>query len=555
MRPPMFGLIACVALVASAHATNDTWATRTPIGALPFHAVDPQFISATSEASDPGAPCLPDGAAPLRHSVWFGYTSGASTEYVTVGAHGDVFAALVAVFTGAPGSFRIVGGGCGGAQSDGVQGLRLAPNTEYSFLVGAVNATFTGTLTFDLGESLVYRVTKTADTYDGACDADCSLREAIDAANLARGAVLIPAGVYAVSRPGRENSNATGDFDIACGMGLYGAGMDQTTIDGKGYDAVLEFDYGNRGFCALSLADLTLTGGSTQLGSSGGGLRMAPNGTFPPDFIGMERVRITGNQAQAQGGGAYIICPAVIRDSRIDHNISATYGGGIFYSNYAGPSLDISGTTFDANQAQYYGGGLYMQGGSARIVDSTFSQNVAASLGGGILFHSDGTLFVGSSTIAYNHLQGNAAANSQGAGIRLDGGSATIVNSIIANNDDLNPADPPDCGRSSGTLVSDHDLVRAPAASCVFAGVGDQTGVDPLLARGLADNGGPTPTIAIVPDSPAHDAADPAGCTDALGVTLAYDQRGAPFARGYQGGPCDKGAFEIGDQIFREGFE
>jgi CSLREA domain-containing protein len=41
-----------------------------------------------------------------------------------------------------------------------------------------------------------FTVTKTADTNDGACNADCSLREAIVAANALPGAdiVVLPAG-------------------------------------------------------------------------------------------------------------------------------------------------------------------------------------------------------------------------------------------------------------------------------------------------------------------------------------------------------------------------
>lgn len=53
---------------------------------------------------------------------------------------------------------------------------------DISYLIAAPAATFT--------------VTKTADTYDGACNADCSLREALQAANATQAAdlVMIPAG-------------------------------------------------------------------------------------------------------------------------------------------------------------------------------------------------------------------------------------------------------------------------------------------------------------------------------------------------------------------------
>ena len=48
-----------------------------------------------------------------------------------------------------------------------------------------------------------FAVTKTADTNDGTCDADCSLREAIGAANALAGADIIdvPAGTYTLTIP------------------------------------------------------------------------------------------------------------------------------------------------------------------------------------------------------------------------------------------------------------------------------------------------------------------------------------------------------------------
>ena len=62
----------------------------------------------------------------------------------------------------------------------------------------------------------------------------------------------------------------------------------------------------------------------------------------------------------------------------------------------------------------------------------------------------------------------------------------------------------------------------------------NNAGVDPVLA----DNGGQTMTHALLPGSPAIDkGANPLG--------LAYDQRGAPYARVF-GTAIDAGAFEFG---------
>src|SRR5262245_50595474 len=50
-------------------------------------------------------------------------------------------------------------------------------------------------------DAAVFPVTKTADTADDACDADCSLREAILAANALPGPdeIMLPAGTYMLS--------------------------------------------------------------------------------------------------------------------------------------------------------------------------------------------------------------------------------------------------------------------------------------------------------------------------------------------------------------------
>src|SRR6186713_823446 len=76
-------------------------------------------------------------------------------------------------------------------------------------------------------------VTKTADTADGACDADCSLREAITAANAAAGAdvITLPAGTYTLTITGtNEDLNADGDLDITTPMTINGAGSGSTII-------------------------------------------------------------------------------------------------------------------------------------------------------------------------------------------------------------------------------------------------------------------------------------------------------------------------------------
>jgi hypothetical protein len=75
-------------------------------------------------------------------------------------------------------------------------------------------------------------------------------------------------------------------------------------------------------------------------------------------------------------------------------------------------------------------------------------------------------------------------------------------------------------------------------SSAAFTSPTSRGNLDPRLAP-LADNGGPTPTMALLPDSPAIDAGDDSACPPA-------DQRGV---RRPQGLACDIGAYELAPQL------
>jgi hypothetical protein len=166
------------------------------------------------------------------------------------------------------------------------------------------------------------------------------------------------------------------------------------------------------------------------------------------------------------------------------------------------------------------------------ITNSTVSGNVASGFGGGIRTNADTSL--DSVTIA-----GNTSGLGSGGGIEQTGGTVTVKNTIIAGNS--GQAGNSDC---AGTLTSQgHNLVQAVPAGCTITGdaFGNLIGMDPLLGP-LQDNGGPTPTRALLPGSPAIDAGSDTGCPDT-------DQRG--YSRPVDGdnnGPpvCDMGAFEAG---------
>jgi hypothetical protein len=379
--------------------------------------------------------------------------------------------------------------------------------------------------------------------------------------------VLIPAGTYALTLPGIETANAAGDLNVNAGMGIYGAGMNQTVIDAASInDRVMSLDAPQADFQAFILGDLTLQHGTASVTGNGGGIQMSPYTHY--EYIGFERIAVLSNAATASGGGLFLFAPGTIHDSIISENTLGLFsaaGAGLSYTFDKTRYLEISGSTFSGNSGDVpsFGGGIYAYG-TLHISNSTVSGNHAGASGGGIE-SENGALLMANTTVVLNSAGSNGPGY-LGGGLYLNGGSGhgttTISNSIIARNT-LDPvfhtsADQPDC------LVGEIDppatrynIVPLPG-NCPFAGTGDRTNagtgqaLDPMISP-LADNGGPTPTHALIWGSIAIDAGDPAGCKDAFGANdLLVDQRGLPRP---DGAGCDIGAFEYENLIFKNGFE
>ncbi len=540
-----------LAATTGLHAqANDTWANRTPI-TLPFEVTTP-MNGATVDATDPVPPCQGQSQSSTG-TIWFGYTTGATPEILTLRVKGEFqIATVLAVYTGSPGAFRLAPGACafaGGSPNNAqLAGVRLAANTAYSILLSAQSSTQVGlSIDFTVTAAHLYNVTKTDDTFDGTCDADCSLREAIEAANVATtngeaGAVIVPAGHYVLTRAGTgETDNATGDLDIRNDMAIYGAGMDQTIIDANSIDRVINVVTPAQDANTLILGDLTLThGNATDAVSRGGAIN---NNPLTPSFIGLERVALVDNHAAQTGGGLDTAGSGTIRESRFSLNVAGAAAGGALLFNPQNRPFEIESSTFDGNDGGETGGAIQTNG-NLQITNSTFSGNHVSQYGGGIQVNN-GPFVMSSTTVAFNRA-GNAPYTNLGGGLFLASSfNYELFNNIVAGN----IAD--DCLIFSSTIDSHHNHVQNPNG-CTFAGTGDVVGTDPQLDPQLSDNGGPTPTHALAFKSPARDAGDPAGCNAPDGLPLANDQRGAGFPR--LDGRCDKGAYEQ-QVLFANGFE
>jgi len=182
--------------------------------------------------------------------------------------------------------------------------------------------------------------------------------------------------------------------------------------------------------------------------------------------------------------------------------------------------LTVANSTF-ANNSGDFGGAIY-NGRLLDVTNSTFSDN-SALYGSAIASYNDfGAV---SLTVTNSTFAGNS-----GAAIYGDG---TVTNTIIANSTGGN------C--HGGIVGGGHNLDDG--TTCGFSTAnGSLSNTDPMLdPDGLQDNGGPTQTIALLPDSPARDAGDLAVC--AAPPVKGVDQRG--YARpGAEHANCSVGAYE-----------
>jgi CSLREA domain-containing protein len=159
-----------------------------------------------------------------------------------------------------------------------------------------------------------------------------------------------------------------------------------------------------------------------------------------------------------------------------------------------------------------FGGAIAnINGGKLKVVNSTFSDNKAGTVGG-ILNNSE--LEVTYSTFSAN-------GTFLGGGIdnaNVAGATTTLSNTIFANNEGGNIRNVCADNTCQGTINDDGYNISSDS-SFTFTDPTSKNSTNPLLApNGLQNNGGPTQTIALQPTSPAVNAIPPSinGCTTTI---------------------------------------
>ena len=340
-----------------------------------------------------------------------------------------------------------------------------------------------------------------------------------------------------------DQANAgSGTCDSTAGAGKVSLRSAIEAFNTSGNTGSITFSLPANSVITLTNNELHLTNGNVTI--TGPGARL-----LAVDGNKQDRVFHVGNHGTGNGVTAKISGLTIQNgNTKSKTNYPAYSGGGIYNDNGI---LTIDSVTITNNAASW--GAAIDQEGKVTVINSTLSNNVISTsdCGGAAMeveddFSNTGTTFVNdtitgndsgvcgeggtlaifdaSATFTNVTLSGN-----KGAGGAFRGGSSTFTNSIIANQtgsaDCL--ANPTDGGSN---LSSD--------ASCGFsAGTPkfDLVSTNPGLAA-LANNGGPTDTMALAATSPPVDAVHNA-CPPP-----AADQRGVQRPRG---AACDIGAFEF----------
>ncbi len=377
-----------------------------------------------------------------------------------------------------------------------------------------------------------YRPTRTDDPVPNGCKRhNCSLREAITKANDHAGhdtIVLRDGKTYELVRgnPGGvgEDLNQTGDLDVLGSLTIRSSNRKRATVDANRIDRVL--DLGPTTTVGVSLKRLRVRGGSPPVVAGGGILlqndsslvlsRSVVSGNATNSYPGggiwaddgtslrLTRSIVSGNNNHGDAGGGMEVRGSVrISKSSITGNRG---GEGAGIAAFQTERFTVTRSTIAMNRATGPGG----VGGAVRFfgspdsvgtfVNDTIASNHADNAAGGLFIGGTGRAALNAVTVARN------SAGTDGGGIDIDDAATMRVdNSLVGLNTAAGIG--PDCFADGIVVSGGYNLVRDPAepvCADAFTQPGDITKINPGIKR-LADNGGPTKTIALRKHSKAID--------------------------------------------------
>jgi Right handed beta helix region len=355
----------------------------------------------------------------------------------------------------------------------------------------------------------------------------CALREAVRAAqdDAPFGGCRAGSGKDKVElRAGKTYPLAPSPLPGAIGM----PGEVTIRVKGKGRATVNASATDEGAFVADGLdnvlRDLVIRGGDSLIGGGGIHVTSGSSLTVFDSVVKRNRTDVLGGGGIYAGNGEL----RVVRTTVSGNTADGIPGGGISLN---GGNLEVVRSTISGNEA-VGGGGIHLASSSGLIENSTIAGNEASGSGGGLYIET------GSMTLANATLSGNASDAQGGGTFAIGGTTLTARNSIVAGNAAPTPADGPDC---RGDLALGYSLLGDDSGCSGFFPTPDNVIGEPARLRPLADNGGPTKTMALRPGSPARNAGNPNDPGTGGLACAATDQRGVQRPKGPR---CDMGAFE-----------
>jgi CSLREA domain-containing protein len=360
-----------------------------------------------------------------------------------------------------------------------------------------------------------FTVTKTADTADGVCDADCSLREAVVAANATVDNDII-AFTSLFNSP--QTITLSGTDIIITNNGtllINGPGANNLTVRGNAVSRVFTNNTGSN----ATISNLRVSGGngsSTVASGRGGGIYNTAA------TLTLNNLVIDGNSG-ANGGALSNAGSSTMNVVNCAIFANSTTGSGGAFQNFSGNNfLNISNSSIYGNTSgsNTVGGGAIQANGNVTIVNSTFANNRANTGSGGAIYYNGTVLNVTNSTFAGN------TSTLNGGGIHATVITTNIRNTIISGNSGT--AASPD---ATGTFNSlGNNIIGNVGVSNGWIAA-DLQNTNPILSP-LGFYGGNGLSYALLSSSPALNAGqncvtDLTCATNNPASALTTDQRGA----------------------------
>jgi predicted outer membrane repeat protein len=363
----------------------------------------------------------------------------------------------------------------------------------------------TGTLTIDdgitiQGSPIIYVRPGGGGSGTSWGDAYGSLQTAIDNAP-AGSEIWVAAGTYVPSSTGDRNASFTlkDQIEIYGGFGGFETDRGQRNIGANG--TILSGDIGAAGnntdnsYHVVSVQNIpnyaildgfTIAGGNANqrnTNDDGGGIVIRSSRATFANLV------ITGNSAGDRGGGIYtnsiqsqftnvvlisnsasqggamffddtIANDGITRsevtltNSTFSQNTARSIGGGIRSFR---TQLNIFGTVFERNTAEGDGGGLFGSASTINVTNSTFSNNISRATTTNIGVLGGGAINASQLTVTSSIFWGNQAVENSQIGLAVRDDPKKISNSIIqggfAGGVSINDADPLFVDAASGNLA------------------------------------------------------------------------------------------------------